>query len=423
MNIKKFRKKMILIFSLIFIYFYTCNIAYADTIPENNPRLYCNNNILMDAESGNILYEKNGYAKIYPASTTKVLTAILVLENLPLDEKIVASKNAINSVPLESSVMGIKKEEIFSVENLLYGLLLSSGNDAAIVLAESVSGNVNDFVTLMNTKAKEIGCLNTHFSNPHGFYDDNHYSTPYDMALILKYAMKFDEFKKIVESKSFELPSTNKTPNTRTIKNTNKLIDENSNTFYKYALGGKTGYTIESRGTYIGYSKNGDKILIVGNFDGSQNINGKNARFLDAISLCDYGFFNFNKEKIVTKDTFNFSFIDKNTNTKSSISLKDDIYSLTRKNNYITITPTLNLSDTNNIKINLKIKGNNLDINNTYDSICSSSKYFSLKNILSENFSYIILSILIIILYILIKKLRINNKKIKNKYNNRTKVK
>ena len=377
----------------------------------------------MDAESGNILYEKNGYAKIYPASTTKVLTAILVLENLPLDEKIVASKNAINSVPLESSVMGIKKEEIFSVENLLYGLLLSSGNDAAIVLAEAVSGNVNDFVTLMNTKAKEIGCLNTHFSNPHGFYDDNHYSTPYDMALILKYAMKFDEFKKIVESKSFELPSTNKTTNTRIIKNTNKLIDENSNTFYKYALGGKTGYTIESRGTYIGYSKNGDKILIVGNFDGSQNINGKNARFLDAISLCDYGFFNFDKEKIVTKDTFNFSFIDKNTNTKSSISLKDDIYSLTRKNNYITITPTLNLSDTNNIKINLKIKGNNLDINNTYDSICSSSNYFSLKNILSENFSYIILSILIIILYILIKKLRINNKTIKNKYNNRTKVK
>ena len=319
--------------------------------------------------------------------------------------------------------MGIQKEEIFSVENLLYGLLLSSGNDAAIVLAEAVSGNVNDFVTLMNTKAKEIGCLNTHFSNPHGFYDDNHYSTPYDMALILKYAMKFDEFKKIVESKSFELPSTNKTPNIRIIKNTNKLIDENSNTFYKYALGGKTGYTIESRGTYIGYSKNGDKILIVGNFDGSQNINGKNARFLDAISLCDYGFFNFDKEKIVTKDTFNFSFIDKNINTKSSISLKDDIYSLTRKNNYITITPTLNLSDTNNIKINLKIKGNNLDINNTYDSICSCSNYFSLKNILSENFSYIILSILIIILYILIKKLRINNKTIKNKYNNRTKVK
>ena len=81
-----------------------------------------------------------------------------------------------------------------------------------------VLGNVNDFVTLMNTKAKEIGCLNTHFSNPHGFYDDNHYSTPYDMALILKYAMKFDEFKKIVESKSFELPSTNKTSNTRTNK-------------------------------------------------------------------------------------------------------------------------------------------------------------------------------------------------------------
>lgn len=415
MNIKKFKKKIMFIFSFLFLYFYTFNIAYADTIAEISPKLYCNNNILIDAESGNILYEKNGYSKIYPASTTKVMTAILILENLPLNENIVASKNAINSVPLGSSVMGIKKEEIFSVESLLYGLLLSSGNDAAIVLAEAVSGNVDDFVNLMNTKAEEIGCLNTHFSNPHGFYDENHYSTPYDMALILKYAMKFDEFKKIVESKSFELPSTNKTPNPRIIKNTNKLIDENSNTFYKYALGGKTGYTIESRGTYIGYSKNEDKILIVGNFDGSQNINGKNARFLDTISLCDYGFLNFDKEKIVKKDTFNFSFIDKNVNTKSSISLKDDIYSLTRLNNYITITPTLDLSDTTNIKINLKIHGNNLDICNTYSSNCSSSNYFSLKSILNKNLSYITLIILIIILYILIKKLRRNNKRIKNK--------
>ncbi len=398
--------KIFFILSFIFIYFFTCDIINAATEDENLPTLYCNDNILMDAETGNVLFEKNGYSKIYPASTTKVLTAILVLENLPLDEKVVASQRAINSVPIGSSVMGIKQGEIFSVENLLYGLILPSGNDAAIVLAEAVSGNVDDFVVLMNSKANEIGCLNTHFSNPHGFYDESHYSTPYDMALILKYAMKYDEFRKIAQTKSWELPITNKTDTTRILKNNNRLLDEDYSIFYPYALGGKTGYTIESRGTYIGYAKKDDKLLIVGNFDGSQNINGKNARFLDAISLCDYGFLNYDKEKIVSKDLFNFVFKDENNNTESKISLKDDIYSLTKKNNYITIIPSLDTSDMNNIKISLKIHGNNIEIQDSYETNSSISTYISIYNIFKIYFPYLTLFILIIILYILVKKLK-----------------
>lgn len=406
MRNKKNILKIFFILSFIFIYFFTCDIINAATKDENLPTLYCNDNILMDAETGNVLFEKNGYSKIYPASTTKVLTAILVLENLPLDEKVVASQRAINSVPIGSSVMGIKQGEIFSVENLLYGLILPSGNDAAIVLAEAVSGNVDDFVVLMNSKANEIGCLNTHFSNPHGFYDESHYSTPYDMALILKYAMKYDEFRKIAQTKSWELPITNKTDTTRTLKNNNRLLDEDYSIFYPYALGGKTGYTIESRGTYIGYAKKDDKLLIVGNFDGSQNINGKNARFLDAISLCDYGFLNYDKEKIVSKDLFNFVFKDENNNTESKISLKDDIYSLTKKNNYITIIPSLDTSDMNNIKISLKIHGNNIEIQDSYETNSSISTYISIYNIFKIYFPYLTLFILIIILYILIKKLK-----------------
>lgn len=398
--------KIFFILSFIFIYFFTCDIINAATEDENLPTLYCNDNILMDAETGNVLFEKNGYSKIYPASTTKVLTAILVLENLPLDEKVVASQRAINSVPIGSSVMGIKQGEIFSVENLLYGLILPSGNDAAIVLAEAVSGNVDDFVVLMNSKANEIGCLNTHFSNPHGFYDESHYSTPYDMALILKYAMKYDEFRKIAQTKSWELPITNKTDTTRILKNNNRLLDEDYSIFYPYALGGKTGYTIESRGTYIGYAKKDDKLLIVGNFDGSQNINGKNARFLDAISLCDYGFLNYDKEKIVSKDLFNFVFKDENNNTESKISLKDNIYSLTKKNNYITIIPSLDTSDMNNIKISLKIHGNNIEIQDSYETNSSISTYISIYNIFKIYFPYLTLFILIIILYILVKKLK-----------------
>ncbi len=406
MKNKKNILKIFFILSFIFIYFFTCSITNAATKDENLPMLYCNNNILMDAETGNVLFEKNGYSKIYPASTTKVLTAILVLENLSLEEKVVASQKAINSVPIGSSVMGIKQGEIFSVENLLYGLILPSGNDAAIVLAEAVSGNVDNFVTLMNSKASEIGCLNTHFSNPHGFYDEYHYSTPYDMALILKYAMKYDEFRKIAQTKSWELPITNKTDTTRILKNNNRLLDKNYSIFYPYALGGKTGYTIESRGTYIGYAKKDDKLLIVGNFDGSQNINGKNARFLDAISLCDYGFLNYDKEKIVSKDLFNFIFIDENNNTRSKISLKNDIYSLTKKNNYITIIPSLDISNVDNIKISLKIHGNNIDIQNNYETKSSISTYISIHNIFKIYFPYLALFILIIILYILVRRLK-----------------
>lgn len=384
----------------------TCNICLASTHDniEDNLTLHCNSNLLMDAESGNVLFEKNGYSKIYPASTTKILTTIIVLDNLSLDEKVIVSKNVVDSIPIGSSVMGVKAEEMFSVENLLYGLLLPSGNDAALVLAEAVSGNVDDFVTLMNEKAKEIGCLNTHFTNPHGFFDENHYTTAYDMALILKYAMNYDEFRKISETKTWELPVSNKTKHTRTLKNTNRLLDENYSVFYEYALGGKTGYTIESRGTYIGYAKKDDKLIITACFDGSQNINGKNARFIDAITLSNFCFDNLKKENIVSKDTFKFIITDENDYKKYQIALKDNVYSLTQNNDYITLTPTLDItSNENNLtaKIHLKVSGNNILIDNVYDAnITNLSTYISYDNIL--RFIPYILFILLLIIFILL---------------------
>lgn len=395
---------------LLFLFFIlSCNMCFASTNKSDNLTLYCNSTLLMDAESGNVLFEKNGYSKIYPASTTKILTTILVLENLSLDENVIVSQKVVDSIPIGSSVMGVEAGEIFSVENLLYGLLLPSGNDAALVLAEAVSGNVDDFVTLMNKKVKEIGCLNTHFANPHGFFDENHYTTAYDMALILKYAMNYDEFKKISETKTWELPISNKTDHVRTLKNANRLLDKNYSVFYEYALGGKTGYTIESRGTYIGYAKKDDKLIITACFDGSQNINGKNARFLDAITLSDFGFENFNKEKIVNKDTFNFIVIDENEYQKYQITLKDDIYSLTQNNDYIILTPNLNITSENNnlsAKIELKVNGNNISINNIYDTeITDLATYISYKNILSF-IPYILLILLSIIFILLIFKIK-----------------
>ena len=254
----------------------------------------------------------------------------------------------------------------------------------------------------MNEKAKEIGCLNTHFVNPHGFFDENHYSTAYDMALILKYAMKYDEFRKIVETKTWELPPTNKSENSRILKNTNRLLDENYSVFYEYALGGKTGYTIESRGTYVGYAKKDDKIIILSNFDGSQNINGQNARFLDAITLSNFAFDNFNREKIIDKNTFKFLFKDENDHKKYEISLKEDIYSLTKDKEYIIVTPNLKINDNLGIKILLDAYGKNLRISNIYDATVINSDYISFSYITHNYIPYIILIILIIILIILI---------------------
>ncbi len=403
-NLKPF--KILTLFAFLFFLLYT-NICFSATNKQDeNLNLYCNNNLLMDANSGNVLFEKNGYSKIYPASTTKILTTILVLDNLALDENVVVSQKAANSVPIGSSVMGVKAGEIYSVENLLYGLLLPSGNDAAIVLAEAVSSNVDDFAKLMNDKAKQIGCLNTHFVNPHGFFDENHYSTPYDMALIFKYAMKYDKFREILGTKTWELPPTNKTPEKRTLKNTNRLIDDNYSVFYKYALGGKTGYTIESRGTYVGYAKKDDKLLIVSNFDGSQNINGQNARFLDAISLSNYGFNNFNNEKIIDKSLYSFEVLDERNNKKITLALEDDIYSLISENDYIIAVPSLKLNfddmTNNTSKISLHIYGKNIDINNEYNALTTkTNNYITIKYIL-KFVPYTILFILIIILIYLI---------------------
>lgn len=269
----------------------------------------------------------------------------------------------------------------------------------------------------MNKKAKEIGCLNTHFVNPHGFFDKNHYSTPYDMALILKYAMKYDKFRQIVETLTWDLPITNKTNEVVTLRNTNRLIDKDYKIFYEYAVGGKTGYTIESRGTFVGYTKKDDKLVIVTNFDGSQNINGQNARFLDTITLSEYAFNNFNKEKIIDKNSFNYIVLDENKNTKNTLNLKNDIYAITNNSDYKIIIPSLKLSydKDGNILSNifLNVRGDSLNISNNFETeITNTQKYISKTNF-SKYIPYTILVLLIIIFVLLTRKLFRINKTIK----------
>lgn len=407
----------------------------------NNLNLYANNSLIMDAESGNILFEKNGFSKVYPASTTKILTALLAIENLDLNKTIVVSKNAINSTPNGSSVIYLQPGEIITLKDVLYGLLLKSGNDAANVLAENISGSIDNFNILMNDKLKEIGCNNTHFSNPHGFHDPNHYTTAYDMALLMRYAMRNTTFKEILETKTYEIPPTNKTSYTRKYESTNKMFFEKyKNMYYLYSLGGKTGYTEEARGTFVGFAKKDDKLLINAIFDGSQNVSGNEARFLDSITLLDFSFKNYNKEKIINKDNFSFEVIDKNTNKKFVVGLLDDIYIVNKNNNFNYNTYDLNIdfekinNSNTNIgdvvgEIPIKIEGNSIKTNNTYKIVLLSSNEYNYTdfNFLIEKYILIIpiilLFILIIILFMLllknenncINKERKNLKKIDNK--------
>lgn len=408
--IKKLNLQLLILFFLFISYSFINNIVYA----HEDLNLLCVSDIVMDYDSGNILYSNKINEKIYPASTTKILTAILVIENTKLDTAVVVSKNAVDSTPIGSSVMGVKAEEIFTIEQLLYGLLLPSGNDAAIVLAEVVSGNVDDFVKLMNNKLQEIGCTNTHFCNPHGFHDDNHYSTASDMAKLFRYCLNNETFMKIISTKEYTIPPTNKTDTETKLINTNRMMDERyTSSYYEYMVGGKTGYTEEARGTFIGFCKKDEKAIIIGAFNGSQ---AQNAKFVDTKNLSNYVFDNFNKELIVNKNDYNFVITDKSNNIRYKVGLDKDIYTLITTSKYkIEYNLVLDFENKNEIIANLNLKFTEIDdednyFYNTYP-LKMLQKEFYYESFVDKNLIMIfcILIILIILLFVI-------RKKRKNKY-------
>lgn len=430
---KKFiKQKLLIVFAFILIIFISTYSIYGATDTETNKKtfdlnLYSNYAILMDADSGAVLFDKGAYSKVYPASTTKILTAILVIETLDLDTPVVASKNAIYSTPLESSSVYLKVGEVMTVKNLLYCLLLNSGNDAANVLAEAAGTTTENFVDMMNKKAKDIGALNTHFTSAHGFHDDNHYTTPYDMMKILQYAIKNEKFREICETKSMVINETNMTHEKRYLKNSNKLLfttsEDPKGLYYEYNLGGKTGYTIEARGTYVGYAKKGDSYILVGAFDGSQNVSGQEARFLDAVTLFNHGFNNFNKELLFDKNKTKFEVVDKVNKKKYVIGIKDNIYSLADKQNYtLSYSLNVNFDELNKIdektlniyssenpytqsvgKISYTAKGVNWNLNNENDLIVYSvENYIVAGDVIKTIVKVILFIILAFILFIVL---------------------
>ena len=255
--------------------------------------------VLIDAKTGIVIYDKNKDAKSYPASTTKILTALLAIENTKPTDILTHSHNAIFNIGPGSSHIGMRENEQITMEQALHGVLLASANEVCMAIAEHVSGTVEDFVDLMNKRAKEIGAKNTHFANPHGFHDENHYTTSYDMALIMKEAIKNPEFIKYISTPSYKIPVTNIVNEERPLNNSNKLILKNSKYYYQYCVGGKTGFTDEAGNTLVTYAKKGniELIAVVMKDEGSKT-------YEDSKALFEYGFSSYEQKEIFNKEGY-----------------------------------------------------------------------------------------------------------------------
>lgn len=241
-------KKIAIIFSLCLL---ICNIALAKTLP--NPDTSAVSACLIDADDNGVLYGKDEDKIMHPASTTKIMTAILALESGKLDEPLVITPEAVNTEP---SSLGLRLGDKITLREALTGMMIVSGNDAAVAVAQTVAGSVPAFAKMMNDKAKELGAVNTHFLNPHGLTAQGHYSTAHDMAIIASYAMKKPEFREIVSKKAYNMKYMD--GHTEYVTTTNRFLKSG----FEGANGIKTGFTNAAGDCLVASATRGQKTLI-----------------------------------------------------------------------------------------------------------------------------------------------------------------
>ena len=247
--------------------------------------------IVMEAETGAILYEKNIDVQHYPASITKILTTLLAIENCNLNEVVTFSHDSVFKNGGDSSHTGRDEGEQMTVEQCLYAVMLESCNESAYAVAEHVGGgDINKFITMMNDKAKELGCKNTHFSNPNGLPDPNHYTTARDMALISKAAYENKLFDKITGTKTYTIPPTNKHAEPTLLNNHHAMLNFYQTNKYLYdpCVGGKTGYTQDAGATLVTYAKKDGMTLIAVTLNGQTS-----SYYVDTTNILNYCFDNF----------------------------------------------------------------------------------------------------------------------------------
>lgn len=332
------------IFIVLLVLFITLNSAIASFAEiDKNPMVEAKAAVLINALTGEILYDKNMNQKMYPASTTKIMTALLVLENLDVSSTVTIDKE---TALTGGSQINLSEGEKITVEQLLYALLLKSANDAAVALAKTVDGSVPAFADRMNERAKELGAKNTNFVTPNGLHDNNHYTTAYDIAMITREAMKNKEFRHIVTSLEYNIPKTNKS-DARVLKNPNKLLYSKAIISvngvrkpikYAGAIGIKNGYTSEAGRCLVAGAKRDNMELI------SVVLNTSAAgKFADSIALLDYGFENYKGILTIKRG-------DSLGKIKVSMGAVNNVEIVAAKSSYLTMA-----KDKTDVKVNRKI--------------------------------------------------------------------
>lgn len=308
--------------------------------------------LLMDMASGRVLYSKNLDERVYPASTTKIMTGILALEALNMGDTVTATYEALKTITLEDSHMGILMGEELTVEQLIKGMLVYSANDAANVLAIQVSGSIESFVDLMNQKAQELGMTNTHFANPCGVHDDNHYTTARDLAILSKYAMKNEQFREIVKMPIYKIPPTNKYTAERILVNTNLFLGTSRSTYYYYppAIGIKTGHTSQAGYCLVSAASYNDiEFLAIVMHCSDEDTREQAYSYIDSKTLFDFGFDHYTKQQIASVGDIvaDSKVYEAKNDMRVAVTVEDDLSALipSGENSAENIKTTVNLPE------------------------------------------------------------------------------
>lgn len=255
----------IALFAVFLFFLTTCTSLCAGTgvCVQAKPDVSAESAIVMDVQSGTILYEKNMDKKQYPASITKIMTALVAIENSSLSETVTYSEKAVTNLEINASNIEIQVGEKLSMEDSLYGILLMSANEACNGVAEHIAGDIKSFVKMMNARAVELGCTGTHFANANGLWMKNHYTTAHDMAIIARAAYRNPVFAKITGTKMYNIAKTNKHEARQLINHHGMLYAYKFPQYlYEYCVGGKTGFTIKCRYTLVTYAKKDGMTLV-----------------------------------------------------------------------------------------------------------------------------------------------------------------
>lgn len=258
------------------------------------PEITSETGVLLDADTGTVLYSKGGDEIRYPASITKIMTLLLAVENCPLREDVVFTETGTRDISWDSGNIGMQVGEVMSMKSCLYALVIRSANEVAAQIAEHVGGTEQNFIDMMNQRAAEIGCTNTHFANASGLPDPNHYSTAHDMALIMREGLKNKKFRKIIGATDYTIKPTNMNSESRVLHTHHPMLAPESGYYYEGCIGGKTGYTSEAGNTLVtAAERNGTTYIAVTMKAGDLAIAST-----DSTALLNYGYQNFTKTQV-----------------------------------------------------------------------------------------------------------------------------